>query len=258
MGNFIEIFAASVLGLIFGSFLNVVIHRLPKAILKDADTSLNCLLWPGSTAPCCGEKLYWYENIPVISWLVLGGNCGHCKKPITPRYILVELLTAVAFAWSIWVYGLGITGSLYALFLAAAIALFFIDLETFLLPDRLTLAMLWLGLSAAALGYLPISPTDAILGACLGYLLPWAINAVYHAVRKHDGFGGGDFKLLAAFGSWLGWAEIVPILCGASIIGLIVIGLVSIVKRERLLMSQALPFGPFLILSGLSFVIGGA
>ena len=253
-----EIFIASIVGLIFGSFLNVVIHRLPKAILKDADASLNCLLWPGSTAPCCGEKLFWYENIPVFSWIFLGGNCGHCKKPITPRYILVEILTGVAFAWSAWNFGLNVTGVIYSLFFTIAIALFFIDLETFLLPDRLTFAMLWLGLLASALGYSPISPIDAILGACLGYVLPWLVNSAYYIVRQRDGFGGGDFKLLAALGVWLGWAEIVPILCGASIIGLIVMGLASIVRRERLLMNQALPFGPFLILSGLSFVIGGA
>ncbi len=258
MENFIEIFIASVFGLIVGSFLNVVIYRLPKAILNESESSLRCLLWPGSTAPCCGKVLHWYENIPVFSWLFLRGKCGYCKQPISPRYILVELLTTGAFAWSAWSYGLSISGGIYAVFFAIAISLFFIDLETFLLPDRLTYSMLWLGLLAAAFGYISISPSDAIFGSCLGYLLPWSINTVYFLVRKHDGLGGGDYKLLAALGAWVGWVDIVPLLCGASVIGLVVIGLVSVVKREKLLMNQALPFGPFLLLSGLSFILWGA
>lgn len=258
MENTIQILAAFVFGLIVGSFLNVVIHRLPKAILKDVNAPLSCLLWPSSTAPCCGKTLAWYENIPVFSWLLLHGNCRHCNAPISPRYILVELLTAGAFAWTVWIYGLSITGGAYALFFAISIALFFIDIETFLLPNYLTYAMLWLGLITSAFGYSSISPNDAILGACLGYLLPWSINALYFLLRKHDGLGGGDYKLLAALGAWVGWADIVPLLCGASIIGLIVIGLVSVVKREKLLMHQALPFGPFLLLSGLCFILWSA
>jgi leader peptidase (prepilin peptidase)/N-methyltransferase len=258
MDNLMEIFIASVYGLMLGSFLNVVIYRLPKAILKDANSSLKFLLWPASSAPCCGSSLHWYENIPVFSWIYLRGKCSHCEAPISPRYILVELLTSGAFAWSAWNYGLSITGVVYALFFAIAIALFFIDLETFLLPDRLTYAMLWLGFIASAFGYLSISPRDAILGACLGYLVPWSINAMYFLMRKHDGLGGGDYKLLAALGAWLGWPDVIPVLCGASIIGLLVIGFASAVKREKLLMNQALPFGPFLLLSGLGFVIWGA
>jgi leader peptidase (prepilin peptidase)/N-methyltransferase len=150
---------------------------------------------------------------------------------------------------------MGWIGLLYAIFFAIAICLFFIDLETFLLPDRLTFSMLWLGLLGSSLGYLPVTPQDAIWGACLGYALPWGINKLYFMVRKHDGFGGGDFKLLAALGVWTGWVNIVPILCGASIIGLLLIGFASIAKRENLSLNQAFPFGPFLILSGLGFVM---
>lgn len=258
MENFLQIFIALAIGLIFGSFLNVVIHRLPKAVLQDPYASLNCLIWPSSTAPCCGEKLIWYENIPVFSWLFLGGKCGHCKQAISSRYILVELLTGAAFGWAVWSFGVTPTAGVYAIFFAIAISLFFIDLATFLLPDRLTFSMLWLGLLAAALGYLPTSPVDAILGAALGYLLPWMINAIYFLIRKHDGLGGGDYKLLAALGAWLGWADIVPILCGASLIALLVIGFASTLKREKISMNQALPFGPFLILSGLGILIWGA
>ena len=251
-----EILVATVWGLIIGSFLNVVIHRLPKAIIKNTDTSLNFLLWPSSTAPCCGAKLSWKENIPVLSWLLLKGKCGHCGHAISPRYIGVEILTGAAFAWSAAQFGLTWMGLLYATFLAIAICLFFIDLETFLLPDRLTYSMLWIGLIGSALGYLPVAPKDAILGAILGYALPWSVNKLYYLVRKHDGFGGGDFKLLAALGVWTGWINIVPILCGASVIGLVVIGLAAVIKRQNLTMNQAFPFGPFLLLSGLGFVVG--
>lgn len=250
-----EIFVATIWGLIIGSFLNVVIHRLPRAVMKDPDASLSYLLWPSSTAPCCGVKLSLKENIPVISWLFLRGKCAHCRHGISPRYILVELLTGSAFAWSAWQFDLTLIALLYALFFTIAICLFFIDIETYLLPDRLTYSMLWMGLLGSSLGYLPIAPGDAILGACFGYLLPWSINKLYYLIRRHDGFGGGDFKLLAALGSWTGWIDIVPILCGASIIGLLVIGFASIIKRENLSLSKAFPFGPFLLLSGLGFVV---
>jgi leader peptidase (prepilin peptidase)/N-methyltransferase len=250
-----DIFLATVWGLIIGSFLNVVIQRLPKAVMKDPDASLDCLLWPSSTAPCCQAKLTWKENIPIISWLFLRGKCAHCGHAISVRYIIVEALTGAAFAWSAWQFELTLVGLFYALFLAIAICLFFIDLETFLLPDRLTFSMLWLGLLGSALGYLPVMPQDAIFGACLGYGLPWTVNKLYYLVRKHDGFGGGDFKLLAALGAWTGWLHIVPILCGASIIGLLVIGTAAALKRERLSLGQAFPFGPFLLVSGLGIVV---
>jgi len=250
-----EIFIASVWGLIVGSFLNVVIHRLPKVVMGNPEASMEYLLWPSSTAPCCSSKLSWHENIPVLSWIFLRGRCGHCGCPITPRYIIVELLTAAAFAWSAWQFDLTYVGILYALFFSLAICLFFIDLETYLLPDHLTLAMLWLGLLGSSFGLLPVTPTDAIWGACLGYALPWSINRLYFLLRKHDGFGGGDFKLLAALGVWTGWVNIVPILCGASIIGLLMVGFAAAAKRENLSLTKAFPFGPFLILSGLGFIV---
>lgn len=250
-----EIFIASVWGLIIGSFLNVVIHRLPKSIKQDSEASLDCLLWPASTAPCCGSKLSWKENIPVFSWLKLRGKCAHCHQPISARYIAVEILTGLSYAWCAWQFEISLMGLAYALFFSLAICLFFIDLETFLLPDRLTYAMLWLGLLGAALGYLPVTPQESIYGAALGYLVPWSVNAAYYLVRKQDGFGGGDFKLLAALGAWTGWLNIVPILCGASVIGLLVVGFLAAAKRENLSLNQAFPFGPFLILSGLGFMV---
>lgn len=252
-----EIFIASVLGLIIGSFLNVVIHRLPKSILDDQTDSLSCLLWPSSTAPCCDSQLNWYENVPVLSWLFLKGRCGHCGASINGRYVLVEAITALCFAISSWQFGLTLTGVAYALFIALVISLFFIDLETYLLPDKLTLPLLWLGLGASALGLTPVAPTDAILGACLGFTLPWSVNQLYKLVRKHDGFGGGDFKLLAALGAWTGWLQIVPILCVASVLGLFTIALLTVSKRQQLSMNKAFPFGPFLILAGVWIVLFG-
>ena len=250
-----EIVIASIFGLIIGSFLNVVIHRLPKSIMDEQTESLSCLLWPSSTAPCCDSPLNWYENIPVFSWVFLKGRCGHCGASINARYILVEIITALCFAGSSWYFGLTLTGVAYALFIALVISLFFIDLENYLLPDKLTLSLLWLGLGASALGLTPVGSTDAIWGACLGFVLPWAVNLAYKLVRKHDGFGGGDFKLLAALGAWTGWLQIVPILCVASILGLLTIGVLAAFKRQQLSMNQAFPFGPFLIISGVGIVL---
>lgn len=252
-----EIFIASIFGLVIGSFLNVVIHRLPKTILDDQTDSLSCLLWPSSTAPCCGSKLSWKENIPVFSWLFLKGRCGHCGSSINARYILVELITALCFAGASWLFGLTPTGVAYALFMALLISLFFIDLETYLLPDKLTLPLLWLGLAASAFGLTPVSPVDAIWGACLGFTLPWSVNQLYKLIRKHDGFGGGDFKLLAALGAWTGWVYIVPILCVASVLGLVTMVALSAFKRQSFSMNKAFPFGPFLILSGIGIVLIG-
>lgn len=251
----IEVIYAALIGLMVGSFLNVVIYRLPRAILENADASLACLLWPASTAPCCGHELCWRENIPVVSWLILRGRCAYCEHPITPRYMVVEMLTSVAFAWAAWRFELSLEALAYALFMALAIALFFIDLESFLLPDRLTMAMLWLGLIAGTQGYLPVSLSDAVLGASIGFLLPWSINMFYRRVRGHDGFGGGDFKLLAALGAWTGWSGILPILGLASALGLSAMLVISLLNRRKLAMTQAFAFGPYLIVSGLGVLI---
>ena len=247
-----EILIASIFGLIIGSFLNVVIHRLPKTIHDDQTDSLSCLLWPSSTAPCCNATLKWHENIPVLSWLCLKGQCGHCGAAITPRYIIVEIVTALCFAGASWQFGLTLTGIAYAVFMAIVISLFFIDLETYLLPDKLTLPLLWLGLLASTFGVTSVAPIDAIWGACLGYILPWSVNSLYKLVRRHD-----DFKLLAALGAWTGWLQIVPILCVASILGLFTICALSMFKRQQLTLNKAFPFGPFLIVSGVALVLFG-
>lgn len=250
-----QVIYAALIGLMVGSFLNVVIFRLPRAILHNADASLSCLMWPASMAPCCGHALSWRENIPIISWLMLRGRCVHCAAPITPRYMIVELLGSAAFAWAAWQFGLGLDAVAYALFLAIAISLFFINLETRLLPDALTMGMLWLGLLAGTQGFLPINLSDSVLGACMGFLLPWSINQLYRRFRGHEVLGASDCKLLAALGAWTGWMAIVPILCAAGLLALLVAGTTKLLQHQQQAQRQDFACGFYLILSGLGVLM---
>lgn len=254
------------LGLIVGSFLNVVIWRIPKALFsgsglespaEDAEpiSPWRCLFNPPSTTPCCGQAISWRDNIPVFSWLRLRGKCRHCRKGISPRYLLVELCTGLAFAWSYIQFGFGFQMLWYCALLALLIILFCIDLETYYLPDCFTYSVLWLGLLGSAFDFLPLAPVDAILGAALGYLMPWSINFLYWLWRGRDGFGGGDFKLLGALGAWLGAMTIMPILGMATILALIGVGLQMLLNREQWNPGRMLPFGPFLILAGAIFLL---
>jgi leader peptidase (prepilin peptidase)/N-methyltransferase len=247
---------AAIIGLVVGSFLNVVIYRLPQVVAtqselgaEQAPASLTVLLSPGSTTPCCQTRIAWYDNIPMFSWLLLKGKCRLCKQPISFRYFLVELLTALGFSWVYWQFGFSWAGLFYASFFAGFISLFFIDLETYYLPDYLTFGLLWLALIGSATGILVCSASEAILGASFGYLLPWATNCIYWLWRRRDGFGGGDFKLMAALGAWLGVAAVIPILAIASVLALLVIGIWMLLKKERFDLNRMLPFGPFLILA---------
>ena len=265
-----DLIYASIIGLLVGSFLNVVIYRLPRALMDfwegrhpdpvqhiegQMPSPYACLISPPSTTPCCDHRLQWYENIPVLSWLWLRGKCRYCSKAITARYMLVEVATAIAFFTAIWVYGLTWTGVFYCAFFSLAISLFFIDLETYLLPDGLTLLLLWLGLVGSALEVLPNGAKEAVIGAVFGYLLPFSINALFCLIRKKNGFGGGDFKLLAALGAWLGAVSIVPILGLASILALVTTGLSMLIRGEKIALQKMLPFGPFLLLAGVGMLI---
>ena len=250
-----QVIYAALIGLMVGSFLNVVIFRLPRAILNNADASLSCLMWPASMAPCCGHALSWRENIPAISWLMLRGRCAHCAAPITSRYIIIELLGSAAFAWAAWQFGLGLDAVAYALFMAIAISLFFINLETRLLPDVLTMSMLWLGLLAGTQGFLPISLNNAVFGAGMGFLLPWSINQFYRRLRGHDGLEASDCKLLAALGTWTGWGAIVPIVGVASLLALLVAGTTRLLQRQQQAQRQGFACGPYLIVSGLGVLM---
>ncbi|WP_114638710.1 prepilin peptidase [Polynucleobacter necessarius] len=250
---------ALLLGLIVGSFLNVVIYHLPKVLFSEEGdienhasiiSNLKCLVHPGSTTPCCNHVIAWSDNISLLSWLRLKGRCRYCASAISPRYFLVELFTGLGFASVYLAFGLSWATPLYCLFLALLIALFFIDLETYYLPDYLTYSALALGVVGSLFGLTSVSLFNCILGACGGYLLPWSVNYLYRLFRKRDGFGGGDFKLLAVFGAWFGFSAIMPILAIASILGLLVITSLMLMRKETLSLERMLPFGPFLILAG--------
>lgn len=249
------------LGLAIGSFLNVVIYRLP--VMMKAQWQTECAdlqgteppdapvfnLWkPRSQCRACHHTLTWRENLPLISFVMQSGRCRHCAEPISMRYPLVELATALLFAFCAWRWGFGITAASWSCFLAALLALALIDWDTTYLPDSITLPLLWGGLLAAWAGITPVSTEDAVAGAAAGYGFLWAIFWGFKLITGKEGMGYGDFKLLAALGAWLGWQSLIPIILIASVIGTIV-GLVLKV-RAQLREGGYVPFGPFLAGAG--------
>lgn len=247
-------FAIIMLGLMVGSFLNVVIYRLPKAVIKQykypsqhhALDPLRVIASPRSFAPCCKKQLTWFENIPLLSWLILKGRCRYCLKSISFRYSLVESLTACFFYLCYQKFGFTISFFFWTIFLCYLTALFFIDLDTFLLPDLLTISLAILGFIASFFQWITTSMESAVIGLALGYGLPWIVNKIYYAWRKQDGFGAGDFKLLAALGIWLGWESIIPILFASALLALLIVLFLNLFGKKINLKTQ-LPFGPFLI-----------
>jgi leader peptidase (prepilin peptidase)/N-methyltransferase len=261
----------AVLGLCVGSFLNVVIHRLPRMLEQqwklDAAYTLGhevkepeqaeqlTLSKPASRCPACGHQIRWHENIPLLSWLVLRGKCSACGTPISARYPFIELLTAALFAGCGLQFGAQPTTLLWCGFVAVLVAASAIDWDTTLLPDDLTLPLMWAGLVASALGWnLPLA--DALWGAVAGYLSLWSVYWLFKLATGKEGMGHGDFKLLAALGAWLGWPMILPIILGSSVIGAVVgIGMkVSGKLREGVYV----PFGPFLAGAGLVVTLAGS
>ncbi|MCW7537166.1 A24 family peptidase [Aquabacterium sp. A7-Y] len=258
-----------VLGLCVGSFLNVVIYRLPVMLerqwrrdsaemlgqqLEEDEGSPFNLARPRSRCPHCGHTIHWYENIPVLSWLLLKGRCAGCKTRIPLRYPLVELLTGALFAAAGWKLGPQPQAALWCGVLAALVALTFIDWDTTLLPDDLTLPLLWAGLVAAALGWSqPLS--TALWGAVAGYLSLWAVYWLFKLTTGKEGMGFGDFKLLAAIGAWLGASMLLPVLILASVAGTVVgLGMkFSGALRE----GRYVPFGPFLASGGVAVFLMG-
>lgn len=249
------------MGLLVGSFLNVVILRLPRRLewewKRDAreileETELYEPPPPGivverSHCPHCGHQLSWYENIPVLSWLALRGRCRSCKAPISPQYPLVELLTALLFVACVWNFGFGWQGFGAMVFTGFLIALSGIDLRTQLLPDQLTLPLMWLGLIAASDSlYMPAKP--ALLGAMVGYVSLWSVWWVFKQLTGKEGMGHGDFKLLAALGAWCGLAGILPIVLLSALSGAIIGSIWLAAKgRDR---ATPIPFGPYLAIAG--------
>lgn len=284
-----------ILGLCIGSFLNVVIHRLPRMLERqwlhesaaqltdaaamarvaqvpqaDADKLAKAvddygtriealphfgLATPRSRCPHCGHQLRWHENLPLIGWLRLGGKCAACKAPISARYPLVELTTGLAFAALSWRFGEQPATLAWCGFVAALIALAMIDWDTTLLPDSINQPLLWAGVLASLIGWTPVSLQSSVIGAMAGYLSLWSIAAVYQRLRGQIGMAPGDFKLLAALGAWLGWQMLLPVVLGASAVGAIVGLLMKVTSSLR--EGRYVPFGPFLAGGGLVVLFAG-
>ncbi len=288
----------ALLGLCIGSFLNVVVHRLPlvmerqwwaevashlsdieswrrvfapseaaarpsqeheqaaKAIEQSVEAlpALSVVL-PSSRCPACGHELRWHENIPLLSWLMLKARCSACGVRISARYPLVELATAALFGAIAWRFGAQPATLAWCAFGATLLTLALIDWDTTLLPDALTLPLLWGGLIAAALGW-TVPLASAFWGAVAGYLSLWTVYQLFKLTTGKEGMGHGDFKLLAALGAWLGWQMLVPIILAASVIGAIV-G-IGMKLRGQLREGRYVPFGPFLAGAGLAVMLLGA
>ena len=270
----LEMALAGLLGLLIGSFLNVVIHRLPKMMERQwaleyahyaAEQSGNALpqeqtapfglSHPRSACPHCQHAIRWYENIPVLSYLWLRGRCAGCKTRISLRYPLVELLTGALFALCAWRWGLSPTAGAWAVFCALLVALAGIDWDTTLLPDDLTYPLLWAGLIAAALQWTNVPLFAAVMGAVAGYLSLWSVYWAFKLATGKEDMGYGDFKLFAALGAWFGWQALVPIILMASVIGAIV-G-IAMKFSSGLREGGYIPFGPFLAGAGLVALLAG-
>jgi leader peptidase (prepilin peptidase)/N-methyltransferase len=254
-------------GLIVGSFLNVVIHRLPRML--ERQWRAECaelagtpappaerydLVRPRSACPMCGHRIPALENIPLVSYLFLGGKCSQCKAPISLRYPIVEVLAGALAGYIAWRYGLSAAMLGALLFAWAMIALAFIDLDTFYLPDSITLPLLWAGLLFNAGGTFT-DLRSAVIGAAAGYLALWAVFWVFKFATGKEGMGYGDFKLLAAVGAWLGWKMLPLTILASSLVGAVVgIGMIVFAKHAR---EKPIPFGPYLAVAGLIAMFWG-
>lgn len=266
-GSLASAAVAGVLGLLVGSFLNVVIHRLPKMMQRESDNYVAHesgkplphqdrydLVMPRSACPHCGHAIAAWENIPVISYLVLRGKCVACKAPISPRYPAVELLTGALSFFLVWHFGSGAAGLASVLFAWLLIAMTFIDADTQLLPDDLTYPLLWAGLLINLQGtFVPLS--EAVIGAAAGYLVLWSVYWLFKLATGKEGMGYGDFKLLAALGAWLGWKMLPAIILLSSVVGAAVgIALIVFSKHGR---DKPIPFGPYLAAAGMIAMVYG-
>jgi leader peptidase (prepilin peptidase) / N-methyltransferase len=248
--------AALILGFVIGSFLNVVIYRLPimmeRSWLAEARMALQLpaenltrfnLCVPPSACPHCQQKIRWWQNVPLLSYLLLRGRCAACAVPISPRYFCVELLTGLAFAAVVWRYDVTLVAAGGVVLTAALITLTFIDADTQLLPDQITLPLLWLGLLFNWYsGFVSLSA--AVWGATLGYMSLWSLFWLFKLLTGKDGMGYGDFKLLAALGAWMGASALPLIVFMAAIVGIIASLILKVAR------SQPMAFGPALAIAG--------
>ena len=256
------------ISLCIGSFLNVVIYRLPLMMQREWQSECRLLLEdvlagnkpkqaninepfnlvkPNSTCPKCKTAIKPWQNIPIISWLILKGKCASCSNPISARYPAVELITALLSLIVAYSFGATEQALLYIFVTWILVALTFIDIDHMLLPDQLTLPLVWLALIASVMGY-TITPTDAIIGAACGYLSLWSVFWLFKLLTGKEGMGYGDFKLLAVFGALLGWQSLLTIILLSSVVGAIIgIALLSIQGKDK---ATPIPFGPYLAIAG--------
>ncbi len=264
----------SIFGLLVGSFLNVVIYRLPIILKrqwvlqsKEYLTEVNehkfsdldqkqprfDLLIPRSTCPHCGTQISALQNIPIASYLLLGGKCRHCKTPISARYPIVEALTAAVFGFSAFMFGVDVLTLGALLFSAMLIAMSGIDLDHKLLPDQLTYILLWSGLLINLIGGFT-GLSDAVIGALAGYLSLWSVYWLFKLTTGKEGMGYGDFKLFAALGAWLGWQMLPLIIILAAVTGLVIGGGAMLIRKG----DRQIPFGPYLAIAGWLAMFFGA
>lgn len=259
--------ACGVLGLLVGSFLNVVILRLPR--MMEADWQAQCaelrgeplpaaaplsLVRPRSRCPQCGHPIGALENIPIVSWLLLRGRCSACKAPISARYPLVEALTGALTALTALHFGFGLAAAGAIALVWSLIALTFIDFDTQFLPDSITLPLLWLGLLLNLWGTFTDLPS-AVIGAMAGYLSLWSVYWGFKLATGKEGMGYGDFKLLAALGAWLGWQMLPLIILLSSLVGAVIgVALIILARHGR---NVPIPFGPYLAAAGLLALFWG-
>jgi leader peptidase (prepilin peptidase)/N-methyltransferase len=277
---------AGLVGLLVGSFLNVVIYRLPKMMelewerecaslrassaddvaalpeVQPIDTQAEAipsarfnLCVPASRCGTCGHQVRWYENIPVLSYVFLRGKCSACGVRLSLRYPIVELATAFLFFYCIERWGMGVQGLAWCGFSAAMLTLAFIDWDTTLLPDDITLPLMWAGLLAAALGWIAVPLYASVVGAAAGYLSLWTIYWAFKWLTGKEGMGYGDFKLYAALGAWFGWEALLPIILISSLIGAVVGIAMKLMKNLR--EGGYIPFGPFLVGAGFAAMFFG-
>ena len=265
---------AGIFGLLLGSFLNVVIYRLPKMMERQWD--LECaahldpsdsgekpepaqrfnLLVPRSRCSNCGHTIQWFENIPVLSYLYLRGKCSACKAPYGLRYPLVELVVGGLFFFCVWRWGLSVTALAWCGFSAALVALAMIDWDTTLLPDDITLPLTWAGLVVSALQWNPaVNLSMSLWGAVAGYVSLWLVYWAFKLVTGKEGMGYGDFKLFAALGAWFGWQALIPIILMASVIG--ALAGIAMKFSSGLRDGGYVPFGPFLAGAGFTSLFFG-
>ncbi|WP_413672455.1 A24 family peptidase [Massilia cellulosiltytica] len=258
---------AALFGLLIGSFLNVVVYRLPVMAQRELDNYIAHeagkdlphpdrfnLMVPRSACPHCGHQITALENIPIVSWLALRGKCSACKAPISPRYPIVEAVTGLLSAVLVWHFGSGWLGLASLAFAYFLIAMTLIDYDTKTLPDDLTYPLLWLGLLVNLDGTI-VPLRDAVIGAMAGYLALWAVYWLFKLATGKEGMGYGDFKLLAALGAWMGWAMLPTIIILSSVVGAIVgISLIVFARRDR---NNPIPFGPYLAAAGMIALLYG-